>query len=58
MKKLISRPLYCLVTVRSLKMLILNIFLLRDEDYRHLFNAVGICNSVIFVEMGSIMEVV
>jgi len=39
-------------------MLILNIFLLRDEDYRHLFNAVGICNSVIFVEMGSIMEVV
>ena len=58
MEKLIPRPLNGLVAVGSIEMLVLDIFFLSDEDYGNLFNAVRICNSVIFVEVRGIVQIV
>jgi hypothetical protein len=42
----------------ALEMLILNVFLLGNEDHGRLLNSKGIGNSVVFLKMGSVVEIV
>jgi len=44
--------------VESIKLLVLYILLLGDEDHRDFLNPVGICEAVILPEMGSVMKIV
>lgn len=39
-------------------MLAFNIFLFSDEDHRYFFNAIGVGCSIIFLEVGSILQIV